>query len=290
LKTVRIIPRLDIKGPNLVKGVHLEGLRVLGDPREFARYYYETGADELIYMDVVASLYNRNSLNDIITSTAKEIFIPLTVGGGIRSIDDIKSVLRAGADKVAINTAALRNPGLVSDAAKIFGSSTIVIAIEAIRQPDGKYLAYAENGREYTGIEVVGWAKKVEDLGAGELLVISVDREGTGGGFDTELIKIIGEAVSIPVIAHGGAGKPEHLGEVILQGKADAVALSSMLHYDHIKSSRNVFEDKDEGNREFLKRKETFSKICPKNLREIKGYLCRQGINCRSDEAVEAEA
>ncbi len=163
----RIIARLDIKGPNLVKGIHLEGLRVLGKPEEYARAYYQAGADELIFQDVVASLYERNSLHDIISRTAREIFIPLTVGGGLRSIDDIRSVLRAGADKVSINTAAIRNPQLIREASLVFGSSTIVVAIEAIKQADGRYLAFIDNGREHTGVEVLGWAKKVEELGAG---------------------------------------------------------------------------------------------------------------------------
>src|SRR3989339_200173 len=231
MKNIRIIPRLDIKGPNLVKGIHLEGLRVLGTPEGFARHYYENGADELVYFDVVASLYNRNSLHDIITKTAREIFIPLTVGGGIRTIDDIKDVLRAGADKVALNTAALNNENIITEASRKFGSSTILVSIEAIRQPDGRYLAYTDNGREYTGMEVLDWAKRVETLGAGEIMLTSVDREGTGKGYDIELTRRISELVSIPVIACGGAGKKTHLSDVIKSGKADAAAISSMFHY-----------------------------------------------------------
>ena len=171
MKTIRIIPRLDIKGPNLVKGVHLEGLRVLGKPYDFAKYYYQNGADELMFMDVVASLYERNSLHRIISETSKKIFIPITVGGGIRSINDIKEILRVGADKVCLNTAVIKNPDLISKASRMFGSSTIVISIEAIKGNNGEYFAYTDNGREYTGINVMGWAKKVEDLGAGEILL-----------------------------------------------------------------------------------------------------------------------
>ena len=178
--THRVIAKLDIKGPNLVKGIHLEGLRVLGNPEDFAEFYYESGIDELIYQDVVASLFERNSLTEIISRTASGNFIPLTVGGGLRSVDDIRSVLRAGADKVALNTAAIRNPNLIRDAAHEFGSSTIVIAIEAIRRDDGEYFAYIDNGREETGVEVTSWAKKVQELGAGEILLTSVDRDGTG--------------------------------------------------------------------------------------------------------------
>ena len=207
MRTVRIIPRLDIKGPNLVKGIHLEGLRVLGKPSDFANFYYEQGADELMFMDVVASLYERNSLHEIISDTAKNIFIPITVGGGLRSLSDIKEVLRAGADKVCLNTAAIKNPLLIKDASRMFGSSTIVVAIEAIRELDGNYFAYTDNGREYTGIDVFEWAQKVCDLGAGEIVITSVDREGTGQGYDLELISKIAKLVSVPIIAHGGAGK-----------------------------------------------------------------------------------
>lgn len=279
---VRIIPRLDIKGPNLVKGIHLEGLRVLGKPEEFARLYYENGADELIYMDVVASLYERNSLKHIVSKTAQEIFIPLTVGGGLRTIEDIRTVLRAGADKVSLNTAAIKNPGFVREAARTFGSSTIVVAIEAIRQPDGSYLAYTDNGRQHTGIDAIEWARQVEDLGAGEIVITSVDREGTGTGFDTELTAKISRSVSIPVIAHGGPGKLEHLKEVILEGSADAVSVAGMLHYTAIHSLGNASEYTGEGNTQFLKSGGHFGKIEACSLKEIKQYFRLHGIDCRN--------
>jgi cyclase len=281
MKTTRIIARLDIKGPNLVKGIHLEGLRVLGKPEDFARYYYENGADELFYQDVVASLYERNSLNDLISRTAKEIFIPLTVGGGIRTVEDIRAILRAGADKVCINTAAIKNPKLISEASRVFGSSTIVVAIEAIKQPNGKYLAYTDNGREHSGLEVVEWAKKVEELGAGEIVITSVDREGTGVGFDVELTHKVAAAVSIPVIAHGGAGSEEDVGKVIQQGKADAVALASVIHYDYIENNVLGKISKEEGNTEFLKSGKTFSKIKPNTIKKIKKYLNDKSISIR---------
>ncbi len=280
MKTIRIIPRLDIKGPNLVKGIHLEGLRVLGKPEDFARYYYETGADELLYMDVVASLYNRNSLHDIISKTAKEIFIPLTVGGGLRTIDDIRKVLRAGADKVSLNTAAVKNPQLIRDAANIFGSSTIAVSIEAIRQPDGKYLAYIDNGREETGLEVLEWAQKMESLGAGEIVLTSVDNDGTGLGYDLQLIKLVSKKVSIPVVACGGAGSEKDICAVILEGGADAVTAASMLHYGFIKQNRKIFAG-NEGNVEFLKSGKIFSKITPTTIPNIKKYLTGSGIVCR---------
>lgn len=280
-KNIRIIPKLDIKGPNLVKGIHLEGLRVMGRPEKFARYYYENGADELVYMDVVASLYNRNSLHDIIERTAREVFIPLTVGGGLRTIEDIKNVLRAGADKVSLNTAAIKNPQIISEASRKFGSSTMLISIEAIKQTDGRYLAYTDNGREYTGVEVLEWAKQVETLGAGEIMITSVDKEGTGKGYDIELTRMVADAVSIPVIACGGAGSVEHIGQVIAEGKADAVAAASILHYDFIENNRVEVDREDEGNVEFLKSGRTFSKIEPANLHDIKDYLHKNGFQCR---------
>lgn len=283
--TVRIIPRLDIKGPNLVKGIHLEGLRVLGKPENFARYYYEQGADELLYMDVVASLYGRNNLLDIVERTSKEIFIPLTVGGGLRSLDDIKKVLRAGADKVSLNTAAIQNPALIREAARRFGSSTIVVSIEAIRQENDRYEAYTDNGREKTGVDVYEWALKVEELGAGEILLTSIDREGTGKGFDLELMKKVAESVSIPVIASGGAGRAAHLSEVVFEGKADAVCAASILHYEFIQHSdvlnHGRFEEQEEGNVEYLKRKQVLTKIRETSIAEIKNHFSEKNIACR---------
>jgi imidazole glycerol-phosphate synthase subunit HisF len=278
----RIIARLDIKGPNLVKGIHLEGLRALGSPEEFAKYYYENGADELFYQDVVASLFERNSLDDIITRTAKRAFIPLTVGGGLRTIEDINRVLRAGADKVSINTAALNNTNFIEQAVKIFGSSTIVIAIEAIKQKDEKYLAYTDNGREYTGVDVLEWAKKVESLGVGEICLTSVDFEGTGLGFDVSLTKMVSEVCSIPVIAHGGAGSAQDVEKIISSGKADAVAIASILHYDYISKNISKHKKQGEGNFEFLKKGSVFKKIIPANLFEIKKHLYNNRIDCRS--------
>ncbi len=287
MKNIRVIPRLDIKGPNLVKGIHLEGLRVLGKPESFARYYYENGADELIYIDIVASLYNRNSLLHIIERTANEIFIPLTVGGGLRTIEDMRAVLRAGADKVAVNTAVIRNPQLIKEAAKVFGSSTIVVSIEAIKQTDGRYLVYTDNGREFTGIEVVEWARRAAELGAGEILLTSVDREGTGLGFDIELTKRVSELVSIPVIACGGAGEVGDIHEAIIKGKADAVSLASMLHYDYIERHPHDGDYSKEGNIEYLKSGKKFKKIQPMGMSDIKRYLRDSGVNCRSVMAKE---
>tara|TARA_B110000003_G_C16593136_1_gene512608 strand:+ start:1 stop:846 length:846 start_codon:yes stop_codon:yes gene_type:complete len=280
MKTIRIIPRLDIKGASLVKGIHFEGLRVLGDPNDFAKEYYSSFADELMYVDVVASLFDRNSLSEMIIKTAQKIFIPLTVGGGLRSISDITSVLKSGADKISLNTAAIKNPELIKEAALSFGSSTIVISIEAIKESNGKYLAYTDNGREFTGVDVLEWAQQVESLGAGEIIISSVDREGTGEGFDIELTKMISESVSIPVIAHGGAGSINDIINVIKIGKADAVSIASILHYG-IKNNFDKSENEFEGNTEFLKNKNGFLKINPVNLLEIKKELIKNNINCR---------
>lgn len=283
MKFTRIIPRLDIKGPNLVKGIHLEGLRVLGKPEDFAKFYYEDGADELIYQDTVASLYQRNSLTDIITKTANNIFIPITVGGGLRSLDDINKVLRAGADKVSINTAAISNPSFISEASRTFGSSTIVIAIEAIKQSQDNYLAYTDNGREYTGVDAVTWAKQVEELGAGEILLTSIDKEGTGTGFDLDLINKITKSVSIPVISHGGAADASHIISSIKDSKSDAVSIASMLHYATLKKIMdNEKNYENEGNIEFLQKNKPFKMFGGENIGEIKENLNRIGIPVRT--------
>lgn len=277
----RLIARLDIKGPDLVKGVHLEGLRVLGSPRAFARHYYQDGIDELIYQDIVASLYQRNSLHEFVRETARDTFIPLTVGGGLRTIEDIRAVLRAGADKVALNTAAVARPELVRDASRVFGSSTIVVAIEAIRQPDGVYLASTDCGRELTSIEVVAWARQVESLGAGEILLTSVDREGTGSGFDLDLTSRVSRAVSIPVIAHGGAGQPSHLAQVLTEGRADAVAVASMLHYSAVRELAGADAESATGNQEFLRRGAQHARFHGHTVARLKQELRAQAINTR---------
>jgi cyclase len=280
MKNIRIIPRLDIKGPNLVKGIHLEGLRVLGKPSDFAKYYYEQGADELMFMDVVASLYERNSLHDIISETAKSIFIPITVGGGLRSISDIKEVLRVGADKICLNTAAIKNPKLIRDASRMFGSSTIVVAIEAIKESNGTYLAFTDNGREYTGVDVFQWAQEIDELGAGEIVITSVDREGTGQGYDLELISKVTNLVSIPVISHGGAGKKEHVVDVLKDGNISSAMISSLFHYHYIRE--NVSQASTlEGNVEFLNQKRSFHTFEPCSIADLKRTLVRNKIDCR---------
>lgn len=232
MTNTRLIARLDIKGANLIKGVHLEGLRIIGNPNEHALQYYLQGADELIYMDCVASLYGRNHLADIIQNAAKNIFIPITVGGGIRSVEDVTSILRAGADKVAVNTAAVANPHLITEISRRFGSQCMVLSVEAKFIEPGKWEVFTDNGREGTGIDVISWIKQGVALGAGEVLLTSVDQEGTRKGFDVALTKIVSAEVSVPVIASGGMGKLDDLLDVVLDGGADAVAMADILHYN----------------------------------------------------------
>ena len=233
----RIIPRLDIKGRNLIKGVQLEGLRVMGDPHDFAKRYYAAGADELLYMDIVASLYGRNNLSDIIARAADEIFIPITVGGGIRSVEDARHILRSGADKVAVNTAAIARPELITEIARRFGSQAMVLSIEAKQVAKGRWEAYTDNGRERTGLDVIEWARRGVEKGAGEIIITSVDREGTRKGFDCELVRQVSDAVSVPIIASGGMGRPEHMIEVGQSGRADAAAMADVLHYNRLSIS-----------------------------------------------------
>ncbi len=288
---IRIIPRLDIKGPNVVKGVNLEGMRVVGRPELFAPHYYDEGADELLFMDTVASLYGRNTLDEIVHRTAERMFVPLTVSGGIRSVQDIRGVLRAGADKVAMNTAAIANPRLVAEGAEHFGSQCIVLSIEARRLPGGRYECLTDGGRERTGKDAIEWAEEAAGLGAGEILATSVDNEGTGRGFDLELTRLISERVGVPVIASGGAGCAEHVRDVVLIGKADAVCIASILHYGCLEAMKNVAYA-EEGNTDFLKKKIPVSSrsahnrrgIQPIRLAELKQSLADWGIEVRRTE------
>lgn len=234
MSNLRIIPRLDIKGPNLIKGIRLEGLRIIGDPQEYAIKYYEAGADELVYMDIVASLYGRNNLSDIISRAAENVFIPITVGGGIRSVEDARHILRSGADKVAINTAAVARPELISEVAHRFGSQAMVLSIEAKQVAVGMWEVYTDNGRERTGLDVLEWVQQGVGLGAGEILLTSVDREGTRKGFDLDLIRQVSQAVSVPVIASGGMGSTDDFVAAAREGLADAVAMADVLHYNRL--------------------------------------------------------
>ena len=229
---LRLIARLDIKGANLIKGIHLEGLRVVGDPQIHAAKYYQDGADEIIYMDTVASLYGRNNLVDVVSRATEHVFVPITVGGGIRSVEDARTLLRAGADKIAINTAAIKDPKLIRQLSDVWGSSTIVLSIEAKKTGDNKWEAYTDNGRERTGLDVAQWAETGAKLGAGEIFVTSVDQEGTRKGFDCELVAEITKRVEIPVIASGGFGSLHHLSQLVKTSKPTGVAIADSLHYN----------------------------------------------------------
>lgn len=228
---VRIIPRLDIKGPNVVKGIHCEGLRVVGNPKELAYRYYKDGADELLCMDIVASLYQRNFDFNLLRSLSDGIFIPITAGGGIRSINDINNALRAGADKVAINTYALKNPEFLNEAAKKFGSQCIVLSIEAKKKDDGAWEAYTDGGRERTGVDVIQWAKKTIKLGVGEIILTSIDYDGTKKGYDIDLISAISSFSPIPLIAHGGANGPNSFFDVLKKCRLEGLSAASIFHY-----------------------------------------------------------
>jgi len=231
---IRIIARLDIKGPNLIKGVHLDGVRVIGNPGEHARTYYQQGIDELLYVDAVASLYQRDNLAEIVRSVSRDVFVPMTVAGGVRGVRDVEEMLRSGADKVAINSAAVRRPGLIGEVARRFGSQCMVLSIEAQSAGPGRWNACIDNGREATGLDAVEWAVRGAELGAGEILLTSVDREGTYTGFDCELVNRVARAVPVPVIASGGMGTLEHLRQVVVEGAADAVAMAGVLHYGRL--------------------------------------------------------
>ncbi len=229
---IRLISRLDIKGPNVIKGIHLEGLRVVGQPGPIARRYYEEGVDEIIYMDTVASLYGRNNILGVVEEAARDIFVPLTVGGGIRQSDDIVAALRSGADKVAINTAAIARPDFIDEAARIFGSQCIVLSVEAKQRAPGQWEALTDNGRERTDVDVLDWVVEAEQRGAGEILITSVDREGTRKGFDHDLFRAVRARVEIPVIGCGGAAAPDHIAAAVRDDGLDAIACASLFHYD----------------------------------------------------------
>lgn len=234
-KLLRIIARLDIKGSNLVKGIHLEGLRVIGNPNKFAKEYYSQGIDEIFYHDCVASLYGRKSSLELIKIASSNIFVPFTVGGGISSVEDANDIFRSGADKISINSAAISRPLLIREIADFFGSQSLVLSVEAKKISNNYWEAYTENGRERTGKNVNDWIREAIDLGIGEILITSIDKEGTGTGCDLELLKTISSYSKIPIIASGGIGKPDDFIKAITIGGADAVAIAHMLHYKNYK-------------------------------------------------------
>lgn len=248
MHTKRIIPCLDVTGGRVVKGINFVNLRDAGDPVEVAKAYDQAGADELVFLDITASSDARNIVIDMVRRVAETVFIPFTVGGGIRSVEDFKVILREGADKVSINSSAINTPNLICDAADKFGSQCVVVAIDAKRRMDGSgWNVYKNGGRIDVGLDAVEWAMKAEQLGAGEILLTSMDCDGTKAGYDIELTKIISENVSIPVIASGGAGTKEHFYDALTEGKADAALAASLFHYKEleIKDLKKYLQEKD---------------------------------------------
>jgi len=273
---IRIIPKLDIKNGTLIKGIGLEGLRVLGDPYDFAKKYYEDGADEILYMDNVATLYGTNNLTKFVKKTAKDIFIPLTVGGGIKNLKNIEKLLVNGADKVSINSEFVVNKKFIEEAVKNFGSSTIVATIES-NKIKNEYFITTSNGRDLYKKNPVQWAKELEDTGVGEIILTSVNNEGLKSGFDVPIIKKISEIVKIPVIAHGGCGNIDHIINLIKKTNVTGVALASILHYASIKKKPNTFNLKT-GNTNFL---QNAHKNYKNIIKKIKNELRKNGIKIR---------
>ena len=246
MRNLRLIARLDVKLTQLIKGVQMEGWRKVGDPTSFAKRYAQEGADELLFMDVVASLYERNNLHDMVRMVASDALIPMTVGGGIRSLEDVSALLTVGADKVAINTAATRDPTLVTQISDTFGSQATVVSIETVKQGNN-WLVMTDNGRNHTGLNAVEWAREVEQRGAGEILLTAIHAEGLGKGYDLELTRQICEAVSLPVVACGGLGASDHLADLIDQTSASAAAAAQALHWNKLTLGdlRDVLDEKD---------------------------------------------
>lgn len=230
----RIIPCLDVRDGRVVKGVNFVNIRDAGDPVELATYYSQQGADEIVFLDITATSDARDTVADVVERTAAQVFVPLTVGGGIRTLEDFQRLLRAGADKISVNSAAVKDPTLISRAAERFGSQCVVVAIDARRREDGSFEVYTAGGRNPTGIDAVEWAKECERLGAGELLVTSMDTDGTKSGFDVEMLKAVTDVVSIPVIASGGCGSLAHFAEIFEQTGCDAALAASLFHFGEL--------------------------------------------------------
>ena len=276
----RIISRLDIKNNTLVKGIHLEGLRVLGDPKEFAFKYFEEGIDEIHYQDVVASLYDRNQLDDVIENTVKNIFIPICVGGGIRTLEDIDKLLKLGADKVVINSAAVKDPEFIKEATIKYGSSTIAVAIEAIRINNSKdYKILIESGRQNTDLDILEWLEKIQKFGVGEIILTSIDNEGTKKGYDIELCSIVKKNSNVPVIAHGGAGKIDEIIELFKKTDVDAVSIATILHYNYLNLDNT--NNKNSGNYSFINKITKAKDSIALTINQIKSELEANDIKIR---------
>ena len=274
---IRIIPRLDIKNGQLIKGINLEGLRVLGDPNDFSKKYFKTGADEICYVDNVATLYGTINLLKFVKDTCRDVYIPLTVGGGIRSIKNIENMLKSGADKVGLNSAAILRPKFINEASRSFGSSTITVMIETVKY-ENKYKIVYSNGRDYVNKDPIDWAKQVEDLGAGEINLTSVNQEGIRQGFDIAITEKISNAVNIPVLAHGGAGNYDHVYDVIKNTNISGVIIASLFHYSYCFKFKNI--KKKLGNFDFINNK----KNKPQKIYSIDGlkkFLKSKKINVR---------
>lgn len=234
MQKLRVIGRIDINNKNVVKGKCLEGLRKLGAPAEYAYKYYQEGIDELVFMDAVASLYDRNSLIEVLKETCKKVFIPITIGGGIRTLDDIQAALNAGADKVAINSQGIRDINFINESVRIYGSQAITGSVVA-RRHRYSWEAFTDNAKHRAGINAIEWAKKLDDAGVGEIMITSIDCDGRMAGFDNELVEMITSSVSVPVIVSGGAGNSDHIYELVRKTNCEAIAISSLFHYDHEK-------------------------------------------------------
>ena len=230
----RIIPCLDVRDGRVVKGVNFVNIRDAGDPVELARFYSDQGADEIVFLDITATSDGRATVADVVERTAEQVFVPLAVGGGIRTLEDFRQLLRAGADKISVNSAAVKDPGLISRAAERFGSQCVVLAIDARRRPEGSYEVVVAGGRTPTGLDVVEWARRGEALGAGEILLTSMDADGTKAGFDLEMTRAVTQAVSIPVIASGGCGSLEHFAQVFAETDCDAALAASLFHFGEL--------------------------------------------------------
>ena len=272
---IRIISKLDIKNENLVKGVHLEGLRVLGDPEYFAEQYYKNGADEIIYHDVVASLYGRDTVLPLIKKTSKKTFVPLVVGGGINNLKQIEEILKSGADRVFVNTAAINNNKFIHKIISEFGASTLVISIEVVNK-NSNFYCRKNFGREETNLELIDWCKKLQDIGVVELIITSIDKDGTGDGFDLKIAEKLNKYVHIDYILNGGFSKTVHFLEVLDICKPSGFAIGSALHYSIL--NHKVSEKKYDGNFEFLKTKKNFNNFLKISISDIKNYLRKKNL------------